>query len=220
MIKPYYEEPNITIYCVDCLEILDNFDNKLVLFTDPPYGINLDLKWVSDIHIADGKKPNKSDDLILNDDRPFDIKPFLKFNKRLIFGFPYIYDEFATGWIVWDKQPKIQERYFITPVEMASTTLRKGFDIIRVMWSGFLRDKETIETRVMHPTQKPIKLFYRLIEKYTKENDIIFDPYLGSGTTARACKNLGRKCIGIEISQKYCDIAIKRLGQEVLDLNG
>ncbi len=217
MIKPYYSEPNITIYNGDCLEVINDIDNNVVLITDPPYGINLDLKWLTKMQKDKNKALNKSDDKIFGDDKPFDLAPFLKFNKRLIFGFPYIYDEYATGWIVWDKQPKIEERYFMTPVEMASTTLRKGFDIIRVMWSGFLRDSETIETRTEHPTQKPIKLFYRLIEKYTKDNDIIFDPFLGSGTTARACKDLGRKCIGIEISKKYCDIAIKRLAQEVFN---
>ncbi len=134
----------------------------------------------------------------------------------MIFGFPYIYDKDATGWIVWDKQPKIAERGIVTPVEMASTTLRTGFDIIRVMWGGFMRDNQVAEIRYAHPTQKPLKLFHRLIEKYTKETDIILDPFMGSGTTAVACKQLNRNFIGFELNPDYCKIAEKRLAQETL----
>ncbi len=67
-----------------------------------------------------------------------------------------------------------------------------------------------------HPTQKPTSLIRRIIIASSDKTDTILDPFLGSGTTARACKDLGRKCIGIEISKEYCDIAVKRLGQEVL----
>ena len=67
-----------------------------------------------------------------------------------------------------------------------------------------------------HPTQKNLKLIKRLIE--IREADIILDPFLGSGTTALAAKELGRKFIGIEISEEYCKIAVKRLRQGVLPL--
>jgi len=72
----------------------------------------------------------------------------------------------------------------------------------------------------LHPTQKPIELFKYLIKTYTNEGNLILDNCLGSGTTARACKDLQRRCIGIEISKTYCDIAVKRLGQELLDFSG
>ena len=62
-----------------------------------------------------------------------------------------------------------------------------------------------------HPTQKPIELMKRLIKIHSKPNDLILDPFLGSGTTAVACKELGRRFIGIEISPKYCALAKKRL---------
>jgi len=70
-----------------------------------------------------------------------------------------------------------------------------------------------------HPTQKPIGLISRIIECGSREGDIILDPFLGSGTTAVACKRLGRKFIGIEINQEYCKIAEERLAQEVLPFN-
>lgn len=69
---------------------------------------------------------------------------------------------------------------------------------------------------IKHPTQKPVALFEYLIKTYTSEGDLVLDNCAGSGTTAVACKNLGRKFIGIEISPEYCKIAEDRLKQEVL----
>jgi site-specific DNA-methyltransferase (adenine-specific)/modification methylase len=66
--------------------------------------------------------------------------------------------------------------------------------------------------RAAHPTQKPLKLFDRLIEMTTKENDIVLDPFIGSGTTAISCINYGRNYIGIENNKEYYDLAIMRLG--------
>jgi len=70
----------------------------------------------------------------------------------------------------------------------------------------------------LHPHQKPNSLVERLILLGSKENDLILDPFLGSGTTAYCAKKLGRKCIGIEIEEKYCEIAANRCKQEILPL--
>ena len=66
------------------------------------------------------------------------------------------------------------------------------------------------EKRV-HPTQKPLPLFKWILEKYSQPNDVILDPFLGSGTTAVACLELNRHFIGIELSPEYCEIAKKRI---------
>ena len=63
----------------------------------------------------------------------------------------------------------------------------------------------------LHPTQKPVALMEYLIKTYTNKSDTVFDPFMGSGTTLVAAKKLGRKAVGIEISEKYCEIAVKRL---------
>lgn len=207
------------VYCMDAEELLSYFpDNKnIVIITDPPYGINLDLKWLSEMNLAEQKQPNKSDCKIINDNKPFDARHLFNYKRRLIFGHPYIYDENATGWIIWDKQPKINERCIVTPVEMASTTLRTGFDIFRVMWGGYMRDLDFGEDRYEHPTQKPLKLLKRIIEKFTKPTDLIIDPYCGSGSTLVACKKMGRNFVGGDIEQRYVNLANKILSQTYLD---
>lgn len=70
----------------------------------------------------------------------------------------------------------------------------------------------------VHPNEKPIDMPSLFIKLHTQLGEIVLDPFMGSGTTLRAAKNLGRKCIGIEIEEKYVDIAIKRLAQGVLPL--
>lgn len=83
--------------------------------------------------------------------------------------------------------------------------------------SSILRFSNADHTGTLHPTQKPIALFEYLIRTYTNEGDLVMDNCLGSGTTAVACKNLGRRFLGIELSPEYCAVAVHRLRQGVMD---
>jgi DNA modification methylase len=96
--------------------------------------------------------------------------------------------------------------------------ITKDFGIRFNIWKYDLGYGKSSTSRItfQHPASFPIKLAVDHIVSWSNPDDTILDPFIGSGTTARACKDLGRKCIGIEISQKYCDIAVKRLGQEVM----
>ena len=71
-----------------------------------------------------------------------------------------------------------------------------------------------------HPTEKPLPLMRHLLSVMSRTGDTVLDPFMGSGTTLRAAKDLGRKAIGIELEERYCEIAAKRMAQEVLPLDG
>ena len=202
----------------DCLDILPTLGRVDAVITDPPYGINVDTSWLSALHVQRGKPANKSDALLVNDNGLLDVHWLYEFKKWLVFGFPYIQAPMATGWLVWDKWPGVNGGGLGNPIEMAATNGWKGFKILRVLWAGYYRDAG--EVRYEHPTQKPLRLIREIIETITQPGDLILDPFMGSGTTLRAAKDLGRKAIGIEVDERYCEIAAKRLGQEVLDFGG
>jgi len=189
---------------------------KIACITDPPYGVNIDTSWLTTLHVKRGKPKNKSDAPVINDDGSLDLSWLGRFGLFCCFGFPHIMILSTRGWLVWDKQPGCDKKGITQPVEMASTNLWKGFDIIRCMWGGYMR--EAGEQRWGHPTEKPLKVMRFVISK-TPDDAIILDPFLGSGTTLVAAKQLGRRGIGIELSLPYCRIAEQRLQQEVLPLS-
>lgn len=78
--------------------------------------------------------------------------------------------------------------------------------------------QRSVEANTGHPAVFPVELPKKIIEIFTQSNKLILDPFMGSGTTLRAAKDLNRKAIGIEIEEKYCEIAVQRLKQEVLAL--
>jgi DNA modification methylase len=117
----------------------------------------------------------------------------------------------STHWIFWDK---LQTMPTFGDGELAWTSSpRKSIEKVTIEWNGLLGKEQTRE----HPTQKPVSLMLWCIEHYPPAQSIV-DPFMGSGTTLRAAKDLGRKAIGIEIEERYCEIAAKRMAQEVLPL--
>ena len=185
----------------------EDVDTSWVLITDPPYGINRDPSWLDGV--GTHRQALSSRDVLSGDDGSLDLSFLFNFDRRMIWGFPYIYDPQATGWIVWDKQPGVESRAIVAPIEMASTTMRKGFDMVRCMWGGYYRDAG--ETREPHPTQKPVGVIAPFVESWTKQGETVYDPFLGSGTTCVAAENLGRVCFGSEICEKYVSVSLERL---------
>ena len=217
--KPYYEQDNITIYHGDCREILPHLPKVDLVLTDPPYGIDYVPEWKK----WNGDKSDFSP--IINDNKPFDPSPFLKFPTVVLFGANYYSDRLPIGgWICWDKRlDEKKDRMFGSPFELAWFTSKNTAaksKMIRVLHGGVINADSVNgnnEKRV-HPTQKPIEVMKRIVLSFTHEGDTVFDPFMGSGTTLVAAKQLGRKAIGIEIEEKYCEIAVKRLSQGVLPL--
>ena len=114
---------------------------------------------------------------------------------------------------MWDKKGDIVFDNPFGDCELAWTNVdRKSVKKYKVIQQGFIAE----ERDRYHPTQKPVKLFGQILQDYTEENDLIFDPFMGSWTTARACMDLGRNFIGAELSEEYCEIGRNRLKQQVL----
>lgn len=206
------------IYCEDCLEALKKLPDKCVdlVITDPPYGINMD-KGVG-VSSSFGSSPKtvktysgQNWDSITPSQQVFD--EILRVGKKIIiFGGNFFSDKLPIGtrWLVWDKVGNIKFNNPFSDCELAWTNLKqistKKYIVIQ---QGFVAE----ERRRVHPTQKPVKLFRDILKDYSEEGDIIMDCFMGSGTTAVACKELGRQFLGFELEQKYVDIANKRLQQ-------
>jgi len=208
----YYEEkdPDLKIYCGDCLEILPLLQKVDLVVTDPPYGI---FKDTSGSGIMFGKETIYSVDKSAAE---WDKRPTEEILKRLttagkyyvIWGGNYFADVLGAskGTLVWNKKTGNNS---YADGELAWTNVTGTMRILTHQWCGAFKDSER-GLRAVHPTQKPIVVMRWAIE-LSPEADSIIDPFLGSGTTLVACKELNRNGIGIEINEKYCEIAKKRL---------
>jgi site-specific DNA-methyltransferase (adenine-specific) len=214
-LKPYYQDSAVTIYHGDCREIGMKTVNEYkadLLLTDPPYG----LKW--------SKLGFKRQPLLDSQEvKSWDEKPSGETLRLWIAG--------AEQWIIWGgnhfaetlgncKGPLVWNKKtgnsFYADGEMAWANVSATLRIFTHQWCGAFKDSERNEN-AQHPTQKPLELM-RWCIGLADNPVLIVDPFMGSGTTLRAAKDLGRKAIGIEIEERYCEIAAKRMAQEVLAL--
>src|SRR3990167_2081441 len=193
------------------------------VFTDPPYGINLDtdyskmgskLKFIQEKHLKNkaGNKYEKviGDNIEYNPKHIFDFFGYC--NEIFLWGADYLLKRLPLGGMfVWDKRGnETFDKMWGSGFELCWSRQKHKRDIIRKTWAGvFGTEKEDVRNRV-HPTQKPIDLCNFFITKFSKENDIMVDTFLGSGSTLIACEKTNRICYGCEISPAYCDVIIKR----------
>ena len=213
--KPYYDDGNgIVIYNSDCRLILPHLEPVDLVLTDPPYGIG----YVhGSINIPNATK--FAGVAVVGDDQPFDPTFLLGFPQVILWGANHFKQHLPSGgrWLAWDKRCGVVPERDQSDMEIGwCSGPRKPDRMFRHVWDGFLKDSEMGQVR-MHPTQKPVQLMQWCLS-FAPDAGTILDPFMGSGTTLRAAKDLGRKCIGIEIEEKYCEIAAKRLAQEVLPL--
>ena len=210
MTKPYYSHGGITIYHGDCREIVPSLGGGYAVVSDPPYGIAFDTDYRRFTTGFDVERTNLPP--VAGDADPFDPSPWLNFPEVILWGANCYSSRLPMGsWLVWDKRHK-NGTAFLADAEVAWQKGGHGVYIFAVTSQGFLRP-EPIE----HPTQKPLSLMEWCIRRTKRD---VLDPFCGSGSTLVAAKNLGRKAIGIEIEERYCEIAAKRLAQEVLDFGG
>jgi site-specific DNA-methyltransferase (adenine-specific)/modification methylase len=212
---PYYQDTAVTIYHGDCREILPHLPPVDLVLTDPPYG--------QAYNPAGGgrgwsRKSFGSADCVVGDSEPFDPRPLLDLDARLILWGANHYAErlpSSPTWLVWDKRDGRMSDSF-ADCELAWSNLGGPARLIRHLWCGAFKASERGAVR-LHPTQKPLRVMSWTLG-LAGEWLVVLDPFMGSGTTLRAAKDLGRKAIGIEICEAYCEIAAKRMAQGVLPL--
>ena len=234
-IQPYYDRDGITIYHGDCLDVLPTLEAGIValVLTDPPYNVS---EEGSDIRHLGGDVAQRRD-FGEWDRSEWHPAPFLALSAplirvggsvlsftsdRLLSSYRERSEFQARGTVVWEKTnpPPTPRPSYVSATEWVVWLQKPG---ARAVWNsgGFTTNLLRYpicggSERTEHPTQKPIELMKELITRHSNEGDLILDPFMGSGTTLRAAKDLGRRAIGIELNERYCKIAVKRLMQEVL----
>jgi tRNA G10 N-methylase Trm11 len=205
-LKPYYEEAGITIYHADCRNVLPYLPKVDLVLTDPPYGINAARKrnsqqygW-TDFEVVGWDVERPSPELIK--------LAVLGGTAAIVWGGNYFSDALVPSdkWLVWDKG---QTDFSLADVELAWCSWNGAARRIMLPRSMALQDGK------VHPTQKPLAVMAWCIAQAGRPKTIL-DPFMGSGTTLVAAKNFGCRAIGIEIEERYCEIAIERLRQDVL----
>ena len=202
-LKPYYQDSAVTIYHGDCREILPLVAAD-VLVTDPPYGTG----W-----FRGGGAVGEFQ--VRHETAAWDVwaPEWLE-----LVNLPVAV--FCPTQGVWDVASRISQpsvaRYDKTnpaPLGAHSEPI-----VVSGPWPGPWAFSEYNGDNDFHPCQKPLRLLRALL--VARGGEIVVDPFMGSGTTLRAAKDLGRKAIGIEIEERYCEIAARRCAQEVMDLSG
>ena len=191
--KPYYDHNGITIYHGDCLEILPEIEPVDLVLTDPPFpGYEDNYEWC----YVDIKKviPSKCRAFVFWKGGPFP----LKYTARHIWA--------KANRNIGSKGEQYEEIYEISGN-------KTGLVLRHAVIDSVMNAQLNGDVFWPHPCQKPIKLILRLLNGI---KGVVLDPFMGSGTTLLAAKKGGIRAIGIEIEEKYCEIAVRRLAQEML----
>ena len=195
-----------------------------MVFTDPPYGMFLDTNY--DQMFANDKSHKKTGerfDKVKGDHNDFIPELintiFACFNDTkeiFIWGADYfaelIPDRTNGSWVVWDKRcDENMDKVSGNTFELCWSKQKHKRLVARILWSGHHgMHKDDTKTRV-HPTQKPTELAKWFFEQWGKENDLVADLYLGSGSTIAASHQTKRKCYGMELDPKYCQVIVDRM---------
>lgn len=197
---------------IDAVEKLMDGQKADMVFTDPPYGIDIvgDNGKVGAGNIAKNKVYSK---VIADDTTEVAEKAYNIFKNvadgMMIWGGNYFVDflEFSPSWLIWDKRLDMNSNNFADG-EMVWCSFHTRVRIYKHLWNGMIQEGER-ETRV-HPTQKPVKLLGNILKDQTQDGDLILDVFGGSGSTLIACEQLNRTCYMMELDPKYCAVILQR----------
>jgi adenine-specific DNA-methyltransferase len=224
ILEPYYHRDGITIHHGDCRDVMPLLPDASVDFvlTDPPYLVNFKGRWDS------------TQGTIISDDDPSWLRPAFSEIWRLLkpdtfcvsfYGWPHT-DTFHGVWKAIGFRPVSHLAFvkrqwglgrFTRGTHETAYLLAKCKPPIPKTAISDVIDWQRDDV-VLHPNQKPVSTLTPLIDSYCRPGGVVLDPFMGSGSTLRAAKDLGCSAIGIEIDQKYCRKAVARLAQGVLPL--
>ena len=241
VIRPYYQDDAVMIYCCDCRDVMGELGTVDHIITDPPYSVDVHAKqWIGKA-LTQAGKPRVSTahselgfDPLTNELRAWFARQAAMSSRRWVLIFSDL--EGISDWkaellqagleyvrsCVWDKIDSAPQFTGDRPAASAEAIVC-AHPSGRKRWNG--GGKRNVYRSAVngergpkpHPSTKPLALMKYLVADFTDPMDAIIDPFMGSGTTLRAAKDLGRKAIGIEIEERYCEIAAKRMAQEVFD---
>ena len=216
--KPYYQDNAVTIWHGDCREVLPTIEPVDLVLTDPPYGVT----YVSNAGSGKGTQPISNDGTRLSLRLYRQVIPLLRSSHVLWFtrwdAWPDVWGELGMwfplrGLLVWDKgTPGMGDLDHWGPsYELIASAgggkIKNGRDGSILKFAGVPSSGRG------HPTEKPPALLSYLIEKLCAAT--VLDPFLGSGATLLAARRLGSKAVGVEIEERYCELAARRCSQEL-----
>jgi DNA modification methylase len=210
---------------IDDVERLMDGQKADMVFTDPPYGINLETNYTlrnskseyNGLGIKYGTIGNYSK--VIGDDKEYNpthlFEMFNNVKEMFLWGADYysdyLPDKVNSSWYVWDKRYGIEEiKFTASEFEMCWSRKKHLREIVRFRWFGAHGTESQDIKRRIHPTQKPVQLCEWFINKFSEKDNLIIDLFGGSGSTLIACEKLNRKCYMMELDEHYCDVIVKR----------
>lgn len=236
--RPYYDEDGVQIYLGDCREVLPGLERVDHVITDPPYEAEAHTQQRR-VKRGGGVMEVEplSFDPVTPELREYVARWVAALARRWVLTFCQVeasplwraaYERWSLNYrrtCIWVK-PDGMPQYSGDRPGMGYESLVAMHANGKSRWNGggrhgvFTINKAEGVGANEHPTQKPTRLMRELVRLFTDRAELILDPFMGSGTTLVAAKNLGRKAIGIEIEEKYCEIAAERLRQRVMQFTG
>ena len=228
IMKPYYQDEWVTIYHGDCRGILPTLEKVDLVLTDPPYflpiqsyvgtrGNGYQKRMIGDLSVLKGYFELVFSDFekVLNNTGTyyvfFDAKSYPIFWQVM---FPLCKN---VRLLIWDKLISYNGYTWRHQHELIAWGELDATERIPTGDGDVIKCRGVLQADRNHPAEKPIKVLEKLISKHSAGT--VLDPFMGSGSTLIAAKSFNRKCIGIEIEEKYCEIAAKRCSQSVMELN-
>lgn len=216
----------------DVEKLMDGAKADMV-FTDPPYGMNLDTDFsgmksklgtgfgdrgLKGNKYAQGKVDDFTPDILLT---IFSVFDYVK--EMFLFGADYFAELLPNkndgSWIVWDKRSNEEnpieyaeqsDKMYGSCFELCWSRSKHKREIARIKWAGLFGMEKEFDKKRCHPTQKPTALVQWFLSKYSKEDQNVVDLFGGSGSTLIACEQLNRKCYTMELDEHYCDVIMQR----------